>query len=124
MKILSELETSQGTGFSSPITTRFNLAPTNWQNIGIPSEYLGIGDNSFAGGNESFGSGLCRKNIETLLATVAQTQGFDDDEAITIATERTGRNDNARVSSSVAIQDVDELLVVRAPPEIDGDVMD
>ncbi|KAL2497665.1 Zinc finger CCCH domain-containing protein 44 [Abeliophyllum distichum] len=74
--------------------------------------------------NESFGSGLCRKNIETLLAAVAQTQGFDDDETVTTATERTGGNDNVGASSSAAIRDVDDSQVDGAPPEVDGDVMD
>ncbi|KAL2508871.1 Uncharacterized protein Fot_32518 [Forsythia ovata] len=55
---------------------------------------------------------------------VTRTQGFDDDEAVTTVTERTERNDNAEVSSSMAIQDVDESLVVGALSEIDGDVMD
>ncbi|XP_022885690.1 zinc finger CCCH domain-containing protein 44-like isoform X2 [Olea europaea var. sylvestris] len=74
--------------------------------------------------NESFSSGLCRKNIETLLAAVAQTQGFDDDEAVTTTTERTGGDDNGGASSSAAIRDVDDSQVVGAPTEIDGDVME
>ncbi|XP_022843993.1 zinc finger CCCH domain-containing protein 44-like [Olea europaea var. sylvestris] len=74
--------------------------------------------------NESFGSGLCRKNIETLLAAVAQTQGFDDDEAVTTTVERAGGNDNGGESTSAGIWGMDDQQVVGTPPEIDSDVVE